>query len=291
VASRIIEELRMRVPYYRRLHREIDDLRDRLAAIEAAPELHPVIGSYSEKIVEQFRGFLRALQPHDAAGFGKRRLGAPADGGYVMLDDLAAGRHALSLGIGTDVSWDSDMAALGYRVFQYDHSVPGSPQPNEHFLFHRRRVVGRKEDRDDITLTEILAQPDLASDRNLIVKIDIDDAEWDLLARTDSALLGRIRQLVIEFSEMRRFVDDAWRATMLAAMNNLTATHACVHIHGNNWGSYTVIGGIPFPNYFETAFVRRADYTLVPSSASFPTELDRPNNPKRPDYFLGRWDY
>jgi hypothetical protein len=123
----------------------------------------------------------------------------------------------------------------------------------------------------------------------VIVKMDIDEAEWDVLAHVDQASLQRIRQLAVEFGEIRRFVDRDWRTLMLAAVKNLTSTHACVHIHGNNWGPFTVVGGIP--NFFELTFVRRSDYRLVPSSASFPTGIDRPNNPRKPDFFLGRWDY
>jgi hypothetical protein len=291
VANSIIENIRGKIPYIKRMHREIDELRNRLAAIEDAPELKPVRGSDSEEIAGQFRAFLHALMPHDVPGFGKCRLGAARDGGYVMLDDFGPARNALSLGIGADVSWDSDMAARGFRVFQYDPTVPCGPEANPQFVFHRSRVVGRPEAPGDVTLPAILGRPELASDQDVIVKMDIDEAEWDVLAHVDQASLQRIRQLALEFGEIRRFVERDWRTLMLAAVKNLTSTHACVHIHGNNWGPFTVVGGIPFPNFFELTFVRRSDYRLVPSSASFPTEIDRPNNPRKPDFFLGRWDY
>jgi hypothetical protein len=129
------------------------------------------------------------------------------------------------------------------------------------------------------------------SDHDVIAKIDIDEAEWELLAQTDATVLQRIRQMAVEFGEVRRFVEPKWRAIMLAALRNLTATHACIHVHGNNWGPFTVVGGFPFPNWFEVTFVRRADYAMAPSTTIFPTELDRPNNPKKPDQYLGRWDY
>jgi hypothetical protein len=291
VANKIIEKIRREIPYIKRLHREIDDLRNRLATAEAAPELKPIMESDSAGIAEQFRAFLHDLQPHDVPGLRKVRIGAERDGGYVMLDDFGPSRNALSLGIGSDVSWDSDMAARGFRVFQFDHTVAGSPEPNPHFVFHRTRVVGRPEAPGDVTLSAILGRPELASDQDVIAKIDIDEAEWDVLARVDRASLLRIRQLAVEFEDIRRFLDPARRAIMTAVVKNLTSTHACIHIHGNNWGPFTVVGGIPFPNFFEATFVRRTDYTLVPSSASFPMEIDRPNNPRKPDLFLGRWDY
>jgi hypothetical protein len=291
VANPIIERIRQKIPYIKRLHREIDALRVKLATAEATPELKPVMGSSATEIAEQFRAFLRHLQPHDVPGSHKIRMGAERDGGYVMLDDFGPARNALSLGIGSDVSWDSDMAARGFQVFQYDPTVAGSPKANPRFLFHRTRVVGRPEAPGDVTLPAIMGRPELATDQEVIAKIDIEDAEWDVLARTDRASLMRIRQLAVELGEIRRFVEPEWRAMMMAAVTNLASTHACIHIHGNNWGPFTVVGGIPFPNYVEVTFVRRTDYALIPSSATFPMEIDRPNNPRKPDLFLGRWDY
>jgi hypothetical protein len=291
VAYKVIEKLRNRVPYIRRLQTRIDELQHQLAKIEAVPDLHPPHGSQYPNVVEEFRAFLRLLQPHGVARIRKRRFGRDSDGGYVMLDDLAQCRTALSLGVGPEVSWDADMAALGLRVIQFDHTVDRPPQDHPRFVFHRARVVGRRQSPDDLTLSEILARPELADDNQLIAKIDIDGWEWDVLAQTPTATLARLRQAAIEFHDLRRFVEPSWRATALAALENLMATHACIHVHGNNWGPFTVIGGIPFPGGFEATFARRSDYEFVQSTAVFPTDLDRPSNPKMPDYYLGRWTY
>jgi len=163
---------------------------------------------------------------------------------------------------------------------------PRSPRSSGNFC-----AASSPQQADDVTLGDILAQPELACDRDVIAKIDVDEAEWEVLAQASPSDLERIRQIAVELGEIRRFVDRDWRTVMLAAVRNVTATHACIHVHGNNWGPFTVVGGIAFPNFFEVTLVRRSDYQLVPSSASFPTEIDRPNNPKRPDFHLGRWDY
>jgi hypothetical protein len=291
VAYQIIELLRGHIPYVRRLHREIDDLRYQIAGLEQAPVVHEAAGSQPERLTSEFRSFLRLLQPYDVVGRDKQRIGAGGDGGYVMVDDFALVRHALSLGIGDDVSWDAAMAARGICVLQYDHSVSASPQANKRFVFHRRRVVGQARSAIDITLAGILASATLAADSDIVAKIDIEGAEWGVLALTDTSLLSRIRQLSIEFHSMRDFDDDRWRTTAIAALHNLMATHCCVHVHGNNWAPFAVIGGVPFPDAFEATFVRRADHPTVPSDAVFPTHLDLPCNPKKPDLFLGRWSF
>ena len=154
MANKFIEELRGRVPYVRRLHRRIDELQHRLAAAEAVPELHPVNGSHNTAIAARFRAFLHQVQPHDVPEARKVRIGAAGDGGYVMLDDFAPARHAVSMGIGPEVSWDAGMAARGLHVFQYNDLVQRSPQQHPSFMFHRMRVVGTKTGSNDATLSE-----------------------------------------------------------------------------------------------------------------------------------------
>src|SRR5207248_2425516 len=136
MASRFIERLRASIPYIRRLQREVDDLRHQLATAERDPVVYETSGQQSSDVSEQFRSFLRLLQPHDVPSCNKRRIGDIA--GYVMLDDFAPERHALSLGIGLDVSWDMDIARRGIRILQYDHSVSASPQTHENFSFYRK---------------------------------------------------------------------------------------------------------------------------------------------------------
>jgi hypothetical protein len=292
VAHRIVEALRSRIPYIGRLHRRIDDLQHRLAELEAVPQLHAANGPDQPAMATQFRAMLHCLQPHDIAGVSKVRIGAAADGGYVMLDDFGPARHALSLGVGPEVSWEADIAGRGLRVFQYDDTVEASPLTHPNFVFEHKRVVGTKTRPADTTIEDILARPELATDNDVIVKMDIEGCEWDVLTKTSAATLARVRQLAIEFHELRRFADDSWRNLALAGLKNLSATHVCVHVHGNNWGPFMVIGGIPFPEGFEATFVRRRDYpAATPSKAIFPTALDRPSNPKRPDLYIGQWNY
>ena len=289
MANRFIERLRNKTPYIRRLQREIDDLRHQLAKVEREPVVYETFGDPSSRIGDEFRAFLRLLRPHDVPDRHKRRVGAAA--GYVMLDDFAQVRQALSLGIGDDVSWDGDIADRGVRIFQYDHSVRASPQMHEGFSFYRKRVVAAAQGRDEVTLTQIMDSAALADDDNIIAKIDIEGDEWAVLNSTRTEVLARIRQLAVEFHWLRNFSDASWRATAVGALRNLTATHCCIHIHGTNWAPFVVMGGVAFPSVFEATFVRRNDHHLVPSTAVFPTELDRPCNPKKPDFYLGHWNY
>jgi|NGEPerStandDraft_6_1074524.scaffolds.fasta_scaffold20613_3 hypothetical protein len=289
MANRFIERLRNKIPYVRRLHREIDELRHQLAAAESAPVIHETSGDQPSRLGDDLLAFLALLQPHDVPERNKLRVGAAA--GYVMLDDFAPVRHALSLGIGSDVSWDKDIADRGIRVLQYDHSVNASPQIHVGFSFQRKRVVGTAQGNDDVTLTQIMESASLANDGDIVAKIDIEGDEWEVLNSTKTSVLARIRQLAVEFHWLRNFCDANWRATAAGAMRNITATHCCIHVHGTNWAPLVIMGGVAFPSVFEATFVRRQDHRLVPSTVVFPTPLDRPCNPKKPDFYMGRWNY
>jgi len=141
VANQFIERLRGKIPYVRRLHREIDDLRHRLAAVERMPAVYAAVGEQPARLSSEFRAFLRLLRPHDVLVYDKQRVGGGRDGGYVMLDDFGPVRHAISLGVGLDVSRDVAMSTRDIRVMQFDSSVSASPQANERFVFHRVRVA------------------------------------------------------------------------------------------------------------------------------------------------------
>src|SRR5579862_6742486 len=80
---------------------------------------------------------LRMLRPMRAQGIGQIRLGCGGDGGYVLDDALVGIRDAISIGIGSDVSFDLDLADRGVTVHQYDHTVEGPPATHPNFRFHR----------------------------------------------------------------------------------------------------------------------------------------------------------
>ena len=128
------------------------------------------------------RQLLWLIHPERLVGSSNVRVGNPdGDGGYVMVDAFDGIAGALSVGIGTDVSWDLDIANRGIEVFQYDHTVSGPPvsHPRFHFL-----SVGIAEasssDGSFISLDHMVAA--IPGDGDLIAKIDAEGAEWPALS-------------------------------------------------------------------------------------------------------------
>jgi hypothetical protein len=231
---------------------------------------------------------LRGLEPMRAEGARKIRIGRKSDGGYVMLDDFAGAEAAYSIGICDEASWDLEIADRGLPVFQYDHTIDAPPEAHP-LLTWRKLGLGPADNPRSglVTLRRMLAENGHARAQNLILKIDIEDAEWDVFAEVDRRVLRRFRQIVCEFHRWTDFPDPARAERMRRAFRALTRDHCVVHVHANNHGGYRIVAGVPLPDTLELSFARRSDWTFARGDEVFPTPLDAPNNPDFADYALG----
>ena len=73
---------------------------------------------------------------------------------------------------------------------------------------------------------------------------------------------------------------------MNTAVEALTRAHVPVHVHANNYGTYSVIGGVPLPDILEVTLVRADSYELVAPASPGASAVDSPNDPKRPEFVL-----
>ena len=246
----------------------------------------------SEDDIAQIKNGLALLEPCSVEGIKKIRMGAEYDCGFVMLNDFAGISKALSLGIGHDVSWDLAIAKRGITVLQFDHSINMAPVSHKLCKFRRQKIVaGPASNASEISIPDILYEHKIGSAEDLLLKIDIEGAEWEIFFAIDDRILSRFRQIICEFHAFYRIGQTAWRRRMLRVFEKLTKNHCVVHVHGNNCGKLVHIGDVTLPEVLEITFVRRKDYYIRESDEQFPTELDRPNNPGAPDIFLGNFKF
>ena len=118
------------------------------------------------------------LRVGKAEGFELVRVGCNNDGGYIMLDDFGGG-IAYSFGIAGDVSWDKDMASRGYDVYMYDHTIDGLPEDNPRFHWSKLGISdGMTHDGRLKSLEELIASNGHEGKHNMILKMDVEGAEW-----------------------------------------------------------------------------------------------------------------
>lgn len=236
---------------------------------------------------KRFLQWSTMLAPQTVSGFRKIRIGSESDGGYVMLDDFEAVDLALSFGVDTNVDWDLAIAERGIAVQQFDHTVCASPVSHPLLGFRRKRVVGSRPMVSDVTIASILAEAGVARDASVILKCDIEGDEWFVLRHCAPEQLQRFSQIIIEFHDFARAIDEDWSQTALEVLSKLTAHFAVFHVHGNNWRPLISIGGELFPDVLEVSLASRSRYAFSASKELFPTPLDRPNDPVSPDLYLG----
>jgi hypothetical protein len=61
-------------------------------------------------MLHRILGISKTIQVCKVVGYDLIRVGGPNDGGYVMLKNLDEVDGVLSLGVGPDVSWDTDVS-------------------------------------------------------------------------------------------------------------------------------------------------------------------------------------
>ena len=209
---------------------------------------------------EELHGLLKIA---GLEGLGLVRVGKDNDGGYIMPDDISnfaerGGGLAYSFGISDDVSWDRDIASRGYDVFMYDHTIDGLPEENPRFHWQKLGLSDSGRDEAKLkTLDTLIKQNHHENQRDIILKIDVEGAEWGFLENVSSETLGKFRQIVIEFHGINdpKNVDRIPRA-----LRKLNATHQLVHLHGQTHGYYVSLGEKIFCNQLEASYVRKDSY-------------------------------
>jgi hypothetical protein len=221
------------------------------------------------------------LAPVALANCTLERFGEPNDGGYLMCGNLLGSVEAgYSYGISGYDQWGCDVSRKHrVRVHQYDCFDTRQPAcPGGDMVFHAECVgtaAAEEEGRPFDTLASQIAKNGDGSKR-LVVKMDVEGAEWDSFILAPDSVFERIDQLVVEFHgvESDRFI---------AAVQRLTRFFHVAHVHFNNYSCDARLA--PFPAWaYEVLFVNKQVAVLDPSRRpAGPHPLDARNNPNVAD--------
>lgn len=214
------------------------------------------------------------------------RIGNDNDGGYVMIDDLHGG-VAYSIGIGDDVSWDFAMSKYGYEVYMYDHTIEDIPKRNKLFHFKKQGITGSDETHMQKKLTTFLENNHHGEIDNMILKMDIEGAEWGVFETVSEKVLNHFSQIIVEFHGMLKFTNLSRYNEILKRLNR---THQAVHYHINNCGKLLYINGHPYANTIEVTFANKQSYLFEDIEVNLPRNEDAPNWKALPDIEIGLWN-
>ena len=236
-----------------------------------------------------YRELHSLLKIDSAEGFDLIRIGRDYDGGYIMLDDFEPGGIAYSFGISGDVSWDKDMASRGYDVFMYDHTIDGLPEENTRFHWSKLGIADGVTHDDRLkTLEELISRNGHEGKRDMILKMDVEGAEWGFLESVKPETLSQFSQMTFELHNMIKLADHE---RVLNILRKINETHQLVHLHANNVSSYVTIGGRNFAALFEVSYVLRDKYKFSSEyDVKLPLKIDMPNITGWPEIELGYWN-
>jgi hypothetical protein len=240
------------------------------------------VHALSPKILERrISSISKHLQIRTVKDFGLTRIGSEGDGGYVMLNNFEGIEGVLSFGVGPDISWDLDISERTPLVHLYDHTVPELPTQIKNGVWFKEKVVST-EDSKGTTLEQAIAR--LPKRTNLILKSDIEDSEWEIIAQCSMDTLLKFDQIVIEFHWLTEKLFNHKFELMQTAFENLARTHSVINIHANNFADCEIIANSFVPSVIEISYVRNNSYTFVQRVEE--ADLNSPNFKDKPEIQL-----
>jgi hypothetical protein len=227
---------------------------------------------------------LSELQPVALKNCTIKRFGSANDGGYLMCENLIEPLDAAySYGVGRNDDWGCEVSRRYHvPVHQYDCFDPARPICNGGtFMFHDECVSDRTGNRDGRffgTLeNQIRNDPDAVGSRRVIIKMDIEGAEWDSLLAAPDELLASIPQIAME---MHGFDDPK----IVEVLRKLKRNFHLVNLHFNNWSCTPRAAPLPAWAYQVLWVNKRVG---VPDPAAFSpapiSSLNAPDSPTLPD--------
>ena len=225
---------------------------------------------------------LAELQPVALKNCTFKRFGSANDGGYVMCENLVEPLDAAySYGVGKNDDWGCDMSRRYHvPVHQYDCFDPARPScDGGKFVFHNECVGGRTSQRDSHLFDTLENQIRKNGDarRRLIIKMDIEGAEWDSLLAAPDDLLATIPQIAME---MHGFDDPK----IIEVLRKLKRSFYLVNLHFNNWSCTHKAAPLPAWAY-QTHWVNKRIGVVDPAvPVPVPmSPLNAPDSPTWPD--------
>jgi hypothetical protein len=216
------------------------------------------------------------IQPVRLTNCELRRFGEPHDGGYPLCENLLDRvKSGYSYGINGFDGWGCEVSRrLRVRVHQYDCFNLREPScPGGQTIFHGECVGTVKQTQDGRPFDTLANQFARNGDAStpIVMKIDVEGAEWDAFLLAPDNVFSQIDQLDVEFHMM---MDDP---KYVETMRRLKQFYYVAHVHYNNYSCDSSLA--PFPSWaFEVLFVSKRIAMSDGSPAPANSGVDAPNH-------------
>ena len=140
------------------------------------------------------------ILPKEVVGKKRILLGEKYDGCYVLLDDFENIKIAYSFGISNNILFDKALADKGIEVYMYDHTINSLPYQNPKFHWKKLGICGIGSNFTNMkNLEELIKENGHINEKNMILKIDVDNWEWESIINLKEETLNQFKYIAIEY--------------------------------------------------------------------------------------------
>jgi hypothetical protein len=216
------------------------------------------------------------------------RIGSRHDGGYLVPDDLTGIAACFSPGVSTNVAFELDLAGRGIQSYMVDASIDALPAHNDAFTFDSLWLgatddAGSKRISLDSWVSKYAPDPTAG---DLLLQMDIEDAEWATLAAVSRDTLARFRIIVLELHDLTSLASRKGNLYIKSIFQKLREDFDVVHAHPNNYFAPERVKGVSIHPILEITLLRRDRINSSRPTEDFPHPLDSRNLVRRPDVRL-----
>jgi FkbM family methyltransferase len=222
-----------------------------------------------------------------------QRYGGSRDGAYILDKSLVDQANTVySLGVGPNDSWiafDHEMANAGKKVFLYDGSVPSFWSNRPEFKFFSEYISSKN-------LSKFISDNGHENETEMLLKMDIEGAEYDTILNSDEKLFNHFNQVAIEIHDLlfanmeaESASNDSAFSEKINLLDLLNKHYNLVHIHGNNCSPRK---GYGIAEVLELTYIRKdkCPKDMTVSQKACPVEgLDVRNSPSVADITMDWW--
>ena len=182
----------------------IDEINNRIKILKMMTNNNPLIYKGPENCLlndpDAQLCLFHLIYPKKVVGKNRILVGQKSDGCYVLLDDFENIKIAYSFGISVMIQFDDYLANKGIDVYMYDHTINGLKYNHPKFHWKKIGICGNNERTEQLkTLEDLIKENGHTNEKNMILKIDVEHAEWNALNDLKDEILTQFKYIVIEF--------------------------------------------------------------------------------------------
>jgi|694.fasta_scaffold40554_4 hypothetical protein len=251
---------------------------------------------------EAFELFFKDLRPLSTS-YQLIRVGSYNDGGYLIPNDLEGIKYCISPGVGKTINFEADLLErFNIQSFLADPTVERPDNLKAGIDFESMGISYVQDfqeikamESQELKLSNMCTLKDFMSfkipdtEADLILQMDIENAEYLALLSSSIKTLSRFRIMIIEFHSIPKIFNEIYFEQVVSPLfKKLNRIFYPAHVHANNVAKPLKFFKYKIPHSLEITFHNRSRVSSrnEPVFKPIRDELDSPCDPTKPEVFL-----